>query len=273
MVGGGREFVFGVDFSGAALAGCKIWLTRLDRSSEDRPAVADCRPAMRLPGGGPAREEALRALRNWISAHPAAPFGLDFPMGLPEVLVPERDWVGFASGFAQRYPTAQAFRADCRRAAGGRDLKRLTDIETRTPFSPYNLRLYRQTYHGIRDVLAPLIAAGQAVALPMQAARDGVAWLLETCPASLLKRAGLYRPYKGTGRAHRAARRRILAAVQDLEGVALPSRAIQETLVDEPEGDALDSLLAAVAVWRTIRIGGVDEPVGDLYRLEGRVYL
>lgn len=272
MIGGERECVFGVDFSGSELAGRKIWLTRLE-FDDARPVATDCRPAMQLPGGSETRAEALGALRAWIIAHPAAAFGMDFPVGLPQALVPERDWVAFASNFAQRYPSAQAFRADCRRAAAGRDLKRLTDVETRTPFSPYNLRLYRQTYHGIRDVLAPLVAAKRAAALPMQAARVGVAWLLETCPASLLKRAGLYRPYKGAGRAHRAARRAILKAVEQADAVAIPSRAMRETLIDEPEGDALDSLLAAVAVCRAIRCGALREPVTDSCRLEGRVYL
>lgn len=264
--------MIGVDFSGSQFAGRKIWLSRLELD-DARPAVTDCRPAAKLPGGGATRTESLGALRALIGANPAAAFGLDCPVGLPQALVPERDWIEFASGFAQRYPTAQAFRADCRRAAAGRDLKRVTDIETRTPFSPYNLRLYRQTYHGIRDVLAPLVAAGQAVALPMQAMRDGVAWLLETCPASLLKRAGWYRPYKGTGRAQHAQRRAILKAVEKADSVAIPSRAMRKALIDEPEGDALDSLLAAVAVWRAIRNGALREPVTDSYRLEGRVYL
>lgn len=261
--------VLGVDFSGGADAGRKIWVCESTLAFEGL-TVRNCQPASDLPGASVERAGCLPALRTWILSAPCAA-GVDFPVGLPQALVAAADWESFVSTFALRYPDAAAFRNACRAAAQGKELRRRTDRESRTPFSPYNLRLYRQTYYGIAQVAAPLIAGGRVRGLPMQAPDRGASWLLEVCPASLLKQRGLYRPYKGRGDGARRQRRAILRAVTRDESLRI-DRSIVRAIEADPEGDALDSVLAAVAAARAVRAQGRVDAMHDEYRLEGYVW-
>jgi hypothetical protein len=113
---------------------------------------------------------------------------------LPITLLDGSSWQGFVLGFARRHANADDFRQAFRLASPGVELKRITDVETRTPFSPYDVRLYRQIFFGIRDVLAPLVRDDAARVLPLQSPVPGKACLLEICPASTLKRFHLYAP-------------------------------------------------------------------------------
>ena len=84
------------------------------------------------------------------------------------------------------------FKTKCNDAAGNNELKRKTDEETSTPFSPYNLRMFRQTYFGIKDILAPLVIDKIACVLPMQQPEQYKPWIIEICPASTLKNLNPY---------------------------------------------------------------------------------
>jgi len=259
--------VHGVDFSGAADAGRRIWVASGTVGNKVL-CIDDLRRAAELPGGGLDRAAALDALRAFIQAAGPCAVGCDFPFGLPEPLVGAPTWEAFALAFAERYPAPDAFRARCREAAEGKELRRATDREARTPFSSYNLRLYRQTWTGIVELLAPLVRAGAAV-VPMQPPRSRVPWLLEVCPASTLERAGRYRPYKGRTAGHRVARAAILAAFTEQDLTV--SLEIRERAVADPGGDALDALIAAAATFRAVV--APDFPGADpRYALEGRVY-
>ena len=191
-----RRRVLGVDFSGARQAGDHIWIA-VGTQNGGRLSLESCLPAHELPGGGRDRQSALAALNAFLKSERRAAAGLDFPFGLPRSLVAEERWEDFVRAFPRRYPDADSFREACRRAAAGRELKRRTDVEARVPFSAYNLRLYRQTYFGIADVLLPLVDSAVASVVPMQPPVPGKVLLAETCPASLLKSLGLYTPYKG----------------------------------------------------------------------------
>jgi hypothetical protein len=148
--------IYGVDFSGAAKAGNKIWITSGVIEGKALRVEA-CHRAADLPGSSQDRDRCLAALRDFIRQGEASAFGLDFPFGLPRALIQEDCWEDFIFSFSNRYPDPEAFREACRAVAGGSELKRVTDRESHTPFSPYNIRLYRQTYFGIRDVLGPLL--------------------------------------------------------------------------------------------------------------------
>jgi len=149
----------------------------------------------------------------------------------------------------------------------------VTDVETRTPFCPYNLRMYRQTYWGIAHILMPLVTARAAVALPMQAPRPGVPWLLETCPASVLKRSGLYRPYKGVSDSHRAQRRRILDTLIARGRLVLGASGLRQRILEDAGGDALDAVVAAVTTTKVVGEGGVMRAASSrAYALEAYVY-
>ena len=157
--------VYGVDFSGAADAGRKIWIAA-GAADSGGPRVDECFRAEDLPGSGRDIHRCLAALREFVGQDEGSAFGFDFPFGLPAALIGEQGWMAFALSFGRRYPTPQPFRETCQRAANGRDLKRTTDRERRTPFSPYNLRVYRQTYFGIRDLLGPLAATPSTASWP-----------------------------------------------------------------------------------------------------------
>ncbi|MGE3969416.1 MAG: DUF429 domain-containing protein [Dongiaceae bacterium] len=264
-----RRRAIGVDFSGAGDAGRAIWIAEGHIRRNRSLAVEACRPASALPGGDVARAPALAALVAFLAKQRAAVIGCDFPVGLPSAVLEDGDWLRFLRGFAKRHATAEAFRAASHRAAKGCELRRPTDIAAKTPFCAWNLRLYRQTYHGIADVLAPLVARGSATVGPMQAPVEGRGWIVETCPASVLKPLGLYRPYKGRSRDSRRQRRAILDALIGLGALHPPSPAIASCAVENAGGDALDAVVAAVAAASAL---WDDSPVTEAERREGRVY-
>jgi len=176
--------------------------------------------------------------------------------------------------FPDSYPSADALRAACRQAVGGRELKRITDRASHAPFSPYNIRLYRQTYYGIRDLLHPLVRDRAVSVLPMQEPQPDKPWLLEICPASTLKKRGLYQSsYKGRGEQKREARVRIVEALERQEDVLVP-RDTRTGLIEDSGGDALDSVVAALAVSEALR--HPDFPTVEhhrAYAVEGYIYV
>jgi hypothetical protein len=269
----GCRRVYGVDFSGAKDAGNRIWIAS-GIVDEDALLIEACYRARDLPGSARGRERCLEALRCFIAEETGAAFGLDFPFGLPRELVAQDSWQGFALSFPEFYASPEALRRFCREAAGGRELKRVTDRESNTPFSPYNLRLYRQTYYGIRDILHPLVRDDLACVLPMQPARPGRPRVLEICPASTLKREGLYEPYKGRTGTHRASREVILDRLQAVAPLAIPRQAVRSAILEDRGGDALDSVVAALAVLRALRDPSLRTVEGYVaHTVEGYVYV
>lgn len=146
-----------------------------------------CYPAKVLPESSKNRDQCLVALRHFIIMQQPRVCGLDFPFGLPRELVREDSWEEFILSFGNRYRSPEEFREACRRDAHGRERRRVTDEERRTPFSPYNLWVYHQMYFGIRDVLASLVRDQLACVLPMQNTSPDKSWIVEVCPASTLK--------------------------------------------------------------------------------------
>ena len=123
----------------------------------------------------------------------------------------------------------------------------------RTPFSPYNLRIYKQTYCGITESLEPLVRTREAIVLPMQSPRAGVPWLIEICPASKLKKLDLYFPYKGRGENRLIAQKKILQKICIAESLVVKNDGIREPVVRDQNGDALDSIIIAAATLRALR--------------------
>ncbi|MFQ5521150.1 MAG: DUF429 domain-containing protein [Candidatus Methylomirabilia bacterium] len=263
--------VYGVDFSGAVDAGRKTWVAGgvIERNAF---RIEGLGPAAALPGSGRNRDQCLPALREFIERQQACVFGLDFPFGLPRELLAEASWEEFVLAFSRRYHSPEEFRSACLKAAGGSELKRVTDRDRKTPFSAYNIRLYRQTYFGIRDVLHPLVLHRLACVLPMQTPQPERPWILEICPASVLKQANLYAPYKGATDSHRARRARILEEIMETQNLLVDSTRCSVVL-DDRGGDALDSIVAALAGFRALQSGAaLTAPTHTAYTLEGYVY-
>ena len=257
--------IFGLDFSGAKKAGQFIWLAEAERAGAALN-ILSCRPAAELPGGAIDRERVLAALRTFIASTPNAIFGCDFPFSLPRQLIRTKTWPGFIALFD--HASAELFRKHCRDQTDGKEPKRLTDAEAMTPWSAFNVRLYHQTYHGLAGLLRPLVREGEAIVLPMQQPREDRAWLIETCPASTLAHLRCRVPYKGATQCGQ--RRWLVERLVELGQINPLPAAIEQIVVDNNGGDALDSIIAALPTAAALARINAGDRSGD--RLEGRVY-
>jgi hypothetical protein len=258
--------VYGIDFSGARYAGRTIWIAS-GKIRKSRLEIQSCKRAGEVLGSGSRREKCLPALRKFIENEPDGVFGLDFPFGMPKELMREKSWRDFILSFRRRFPSAELFKIRCFKEAGNRELKRVTDREAETPFCVYNMRLYLQTYFGIREILLPMVQKDTARVLPMQRPKKRKPALLEICPASTLKDLGLYLTYKGKERRHREARGEILGELEKTRKLVIADRDMKRTVLDDNGGDALDSVLAALAASRRKR------KCGSFRHVEGCVYV
>ena len=165
------------------------------------------------------------------------------------------------------------------RRLGAKHIRRMTDRETQTPFDCYHYRIIYQTFHGMRDVLAPIADHNATCVLPFQ--YDKVdprtkTVVVEACPSSTLKRLDLpHRNYKQSGgkppeEKHKLVRRVILKRLADLVEISPHRRGV---LMNNSGGDALDAILAAVGSWQGFAgTSHHDIAKHDRYPLEGRVY-
>lgn len=280
MTAGGS--VAGVDFSGAVDCGRRLWVARGTARPGGGVRFDTLMRGEELPDGGRGAGSCFPALVEWLGKLPGGAIaGLDFPFGLPEAIAALADcppqpggWTAFVAGFEARFPSADEFRRRCAEAAGGREWKRVTDIANRTPFCPWNLRMYRQTWAGIARVVAPLVVSGRAVGLPMQAPDPGKPGLIEACPASGLKVRGQYAPYKGRGLAEEGRRRALLEWLSDdstpFAGRCVVPEQLAARALANTGGDALDALLCAEAAARALAAG--DWSCSPAEALEAKVF-
>jgi hypothetical protein len=281
--------VHGIDFSGSAAPGEDIWLVS-GEVADDHLRVTDARPASEA-FDGEGRRAVLRDLRAFLAGDTpdgGGIAGLDCSLGLPRAVLPDevaggdwravRDWVAdrFADADGRSFQSALKERA---RASDvdGVELKRATDGPTGAS-SPYSFITRYQTLHGLRDVLAPLVRADRVAVPPMlpggwdDGERDRPA-VVEVYPAATLRALDLPdRKYKDDGNYPEgpARRERILDGLVDwgvrLDGVP------RGRLLSDAGGDALDGLVAAVAVARAAAADlCADEARYD--PLEGYIYV
>jgi hypothetical protein len=255
--------ILGVDFSGATLAGEKIWVAHAT-TDNDVLHFDFLERAANLPGGAPERERALAALRAYISQYADPKCGFDFPFSLSRDAITDPDYKTWLGNFAVRFSSAEALKVSTE------DKRRDCDIRAKTPFSPLNLRLYRQTYYGIRDVLAPLQVAGARI-LPFDMPGEGHTQLLEVCPASLLKQERLYLSYKGKSATQRQNRATIANELARRTPFSW-SDELKARSLDDSEGDALDAILSAVCVHNALKKPEELSARTEVERFEGKVY-
>lgn len=266
LAAAGQRDIFGVDFSGAKTACNKIWVSRGEVAGT-RLHIMECYPISETNVGKLNREQCLHALLNLIGSRKDSIFGMDFPFGIPAQLMHGRSWDEFIRDFPELYGNEDEFREINRKLSGNVELKRLTDKEVKAPFCVYNLRLYRQTYFGIREIIRPLMISNTASILPMQSLSEDKPWLIEICPASTLKKAGLYLPYKGKGEKEKVTREHILNHLAK-KTLNLP-RDIRDRALQNTDGDALDSIIAAHSVFDMLDKLNSIIPTGELYAHEG----
>jgi hypothetical protein len=251
--------IYGVDFSGAKLAGRNTWVARLEpprgRSRRGPYRLVELACLERLCSTAE-RAAALAHLVQVIAGSDEALWALDFPFGLPvEVMEPGCPWAGQFDFLHAWGEDAYGAGLECLRRAqalgGPNHIRRLTDAEARAPFDCYHYRIIYQTFHGMRDVLGPLRSIRRTAILPFHYRRLPSARrvLVEACPASTLKRLGLpHQNYKqAEGGPLTRKRRRTRGAILDgLAGhVAIDDRH-RRVMMRNGGGDALDAVIAAV---------------------------
>ena len=279
------RFIFGVDFSGGRMAGRTTWVARTSwrgRGSGRKLRLAELASLERLCGSAE-RLPALAHLVALIRASRDALWALDAPFGIPvEVLDEEMTWpalLRFVRAWEADGYDLGLWCLDRARALGGpMHIRRATDRAARAPFDPYHYRIIYQTFHAMRDVVAPLTRVRETAVLPFQYARLPRARrvVVEACPSSTLKRLGLpHQNYKQpAGGALAPKRRRTRRAI--LVGLAPHveiSPAHRRVIARDPGGDALDAVIAAVGAsltWRALDHGAVARDAR--VRREGYLY-
>ncbi len=284
---------FGVDFSGAVLAGRNIWIARceLDGIAPSRSRLV-LKSLDRLEdlAGTAARGPALAHLVTLVRQSSAALWGLDFPFGLPIELFPKgHRWpkvFAFVGGYGDdAYKCGMTCVRRARKMKSHvirktvHHIRRLTDVEAKAPFDTFHYRIIYQTFFGLRDVVDPLRRSPGTAVLPFQYRKLPTAErvVVECCPASVLKRLGWpHQNYKQpTGGPLTAIRKRtrhaLLTALAD--HVEIPD-SFRRVVMRNPGGDALDAVIAAVGA--RLAVATADHPAiaaHPRYRREGRLYV
>ena len=252
--------VYGVDFSGARLAGHNVWIARAEPTGGAVPLRLVELHNLAALAGTAERATALAHLVGMIRSSHAALWGMDFPFGLPvELFDPGTTWRQQLATVAGWSGEAYGLGLWCvdRAKRIGREMhiRRTTDTEARTPFDCYHYRIIYQTFHGMRDVLLPLSTDRRTAVVPFQyrklASADRV--VTEACPGSVLKRLRLpHQNYKQpAGGPLTLRRRRTRVAIFDgLTPLIEIDAASRRRMMRNPGGDALDAAIAAAGAWQ-----------------------
>jgi hypothetical protein len=273
---------FGVDFSGAKLAGRNTWVAGCVRSN--KRLTLDSLDCLEELAGTADRNPTLRHLVALVSESESAAWGMDFPFGLPVELFPRSFRWDQQFGFLAEYgDDAYACGLECVRrshsANGILHIRRHTDTDAKTPFDCYHYRIIYQTFFGMRDVINPLRRSPGTCVLPFQYARltDAERVVFESCPSSTLKKLGLpHQNYKQPAGGpltpkRLKTRRAIVEAVRSRVEIPPP---LLRTIMRNPGGDALDAVVAAVGAFLSFH--SVDHAAiarHPRYRREGHLYV
>jgi hypothetical protein len=255
--------VIGIDWSGSMSAGAKIWAAVLVPDAGRLRLERLVRPF----AAAPARELVLRDFAGWLGSEvrrvDATAVGLDFCFSLPPTQAR-------ALGAASDSPRDLALRLaalatpDEFRRAAGREERRATDVQCLAPFAPTNLRMFRQTYLGIR-CLGTLPAT--FALRPWEVADDGRVVVVEVLPANVVRThlAGGF--YKGRSEGARCARSRLIRQIGERFDLRVQSD--DAGMIEQDcEGDAIDAVLAGLVALSARRS---EPPVGDVPP-GGRIY-
>ncbi|OBZ35335.1 hypothetical protein [Methanohalophilus sp. DAL1] len=259
--------IFGVDFSGSKKACEKIWVSE-GSVYGNFLKIHTCRPAHFFSESHDA-QSCIAALYSMIAREKHAIFGMDFPFALPSSLTEENNWKDFIINFPFKHESAESFRDYYRHKTYGKEFKRKKEDEKGAPFAAYNLWLYKQTYHGISRIINPLVRNNLACILPIQPPNPEKPWVIEICPACTLKEKDLYVPYKGKKSDRETNRKSIVDKLEEFN--ILLDDEIKDICISNTRGDALDSILAAYAVFRNMQ-SLKEKNLDELERREGDVY-
>ena len=233
--GDAAPVLHGVDFSGADAGGA----AKIRVASRD---LAAPRAAIQL-GGRLDRRGLLRAVLASRDDGRRHVWRVDAPMGLPVEVVDafglQHDWLEVAR-WMHAFGSPRQWRSAVRERTR-REPRRECDRAFGTPMAPMNLRVFKQTWTFVCELLLPLADEGVRIE-PVLDGRDGRVAIGEGCPASILAAKGWpKRGYKGAGAPPAAVRADIVRRLRD-DGLNIASAAADEAIADA-EGDLLDALI------------------------------
>ncbi len=263
--------LWGIDFSAARTPGSDIWIAQ-GIFYQNYLEIEQLSSLHELAGisAQTSLQACLHALTAILLQFQPVCVALDFPFSLPRDILPAPSVSQLYDRFFEVFPEPESLLRQCTRAK--RQPLRYTDRIQRVPFSPCNLRLYRQTYWGMGTVLRALWHIPQVAILPFRPFSWDAMNLVEICPASVLKHNGLYRPYKGTQAHHREGRKRILDWMVQTFPVTMPSE-IKERVWNQAGGDALDAMVALLPLLQLFRrYHTIPPPAFTIAYQEGWIY-
>jgi hypothetical protein len=220
----------GIDWSGARHAGRKILVAELRfvphgarLEKLERPFAADTFP------------DITDRVAGYLERIDFEAAGLDFCFALAPA---DAEFSGRHPAEAARILT-ERYDPHSFRTRYGPERRRTTDTAVKAPFAPTNLRMFRQTYWGIRTL--GVLAAASFPIVPWEPWQRRA--LAEVLPAHLAVQLIGRVPYKG--RDERSNRALLMSRLCELVRLELGA-GHHERLVADPSGDGIDALLAAV---------------------------
>lgn len=223
--------VHGVDFSGADSGGsAKIVIASVGPEGSVRVRRGIDRAALR------------RAILESLETAELDEWRIDAPFSVPEAVFERHDiafeWRALAE-WMDGFDTPRDWRR-AMREVNRKEPRRTCDRAAHTPLAPMNLRVFKQTWTIVCEILLPLAEAGVHIA-PVHPT-DAPCIVTEGCPASVLAfRGESSRGYKGRSDDNRE-RRRGLCDLLGEWGLTV-SGADRAAAIRDPEGDVLDAML------------------------------
>lgn len=229
------RIIHGVDFSGAD-AGGEAGIRLASRSSATESLIDRIERLDRTS----LRRRIMASLEDgndhlWLID---APFGIPCPTleacGIPLEWTKTVEWM---AGFQTPRDWRRGVRTVTRK-----EPRRVADRAASTPLASMNLRIFKQTWTAMVELLQPLAMAGVRIE-PLAGPKNSRVVVAEGCPASILKRGGdSSRGYKGKSDSNRDRRREILEIAHRRWGLRI-SEAVADRCIDGTAGDDLDAVL------------------------------
>jgi hypothetical protein len=247
-------YFFGIDYSASKEAHKKIWIT--ESILKNSKLYITNLYSLNEVSSKFTLEDCNSYLVNMVLNSKGGIFGFDFSFSIPEIFIGESTWNEFIISFSERWPSPQIFRNDLKTKFPGKEIKRTTEIESKVPFSSYNLWIYKQTYYGINNIINPLLITKKINFLPFDGINLKKINLIESCPASFLKRIStnkdLSKHYKGTEEKHLKNRIELLDLLSRSYSFKFEKKEFIQKITQNTEGDAIDSLICCLSSFKSI---------------------
>jgi len=243
---------FGIDYSASRFARKKIWISECE--TEKNKLLIKSTYSLEEISNKFTLQKCNTYIYDLVKQDKNSIFGFDFSFSIPDFFLKDSSWEDLIFTFKKRWKTADDFKKDLLKKSGGKELKRDTEIESKVPFSTYNLWIYKQTYYGISEIIYPLLESKICNIIPFNKLDKDIPSIMETCPASFLKfiseKNDLSKHYKGKNKENFENRKLILNLLEKNFSIKYTSDHLKNKILSDTEGDSLDSLLCGVCAMK-----------------------